>query len=106
MSCRRRGRDAHSGSRDRSSGHNRGLVTPEQFTDFAKTGSDTHRDLAILYARYQARLEELNLADPEEFNRLAISLMQNQTTLAASIDLRVVDGFDSFTDLLYNPYQG
>jgi hypothetical protein len=46
------------------------------------------------------------LADPEEFSRLAISLMQNQTTLAASIDLLVVDGFDSFTELLYNPYQG
>jgi len=43
----------------------RGLVTPEQFTEFARDGSDTHKDLAVLYARYQGRLEELNWADSE-----------------------------------------
>ncbi len=79
----------------------RGLVTPQQFTEFAQTGSDTQKDLAVLYTRYQARLEELNLADPEEFSRLVISLMQNQTTLVASIDLLIVDGFDSFDGTQY-----
>lgn len=79
----------------------RGLVTPEQFTEFTRTGSDTHKDLAVLYTCYQARLEELNLADPGAFSGLAISLMETQPTLAASIDLLIVDGFDSFNGAQY-----
>jgi ATP-dependent helicase/nuclease subunit B len=79
----------------------RGLVAPDNFTEFARTGSNTLKDLAILYSRYQARLEELNLADPEGFSGLAASLMEKQPTLAASIDLLIVDGFDSFNGAQY-----
>ena len=79
----------------------RGLVTPEQFTEYARIGSDTHKDLATLYSRYQARLEELNWADSESFSGMAIHLMEQQPSFAASIDLLIVDGFDSFNGAQY-----
>ena len=79
----------------------RGLVTPQQFTEFARTGTNTHKDLAVLYTRYQSRLQELNWADPEEFSGLALSLLEELPDLAASIDLLILDGFDSFNGAQY-----
>ncbi len=79
----------------------RGLVSPERFSEITHTSSFTQKDLTLLYSRYQARLKELNWADPEAFGELTISLMGTQPTVAASIDLLIVDGFDSFNGAQY-----
>ena len=83
----------------------RALVSPEQFTIFAQGGTPSQKDLAVLYTRYQARLRELNLADQEDLNWLAISALENQSTTASSIQLLIVDGFDSFNGAQYRVLQ-
>lgn len=83
----------------------RALVSPEQFTIFAQERTPSQKDLAVLYLRYQARLKELNLTDQEDLNWLAISALENQSTTASSIQLLIVDGFDSFNGAQYRVLQ-
>jgi ATP-dependent helicase/DNAse subunit B len=79
----------------------RALVSPERFTEFAQGGTPAQKDLAVLYTKYQARLRELNLTDQEDFNWLAISALENQSAIASSFQLLIIDGFDSFNGAQY-----
>jgi len=79
----------------------RSLVYPEQFLDFSRSGSAAQKDLAVLYSLYQARLRELNWADPEGISWLAVAALERQSAAAASIHFLVVDGFDSFNGAQY-----
>lgn len=74
----------------------RSLVYPEQFVEFARSGTNAQSELATLYTYYQARLRELNWADPEGISWLAVAALEHQSHVATSIQLLVVDGFDSF----------
>lgn len=76
-------------------------VSPEQFAEFTRAGTRTQKDLAALFTRYQARLGELNLADKEDIPWLAIQALENQASTVASIHLLIVDGFDSFSGVLF-----
>lgn len=78
------------------------LVYPEHFIDISRSGSTAQKELAILYSRYQARLHQLNLADPEGISWLAVEELEHQSQLADPIDLLIVDGFDSFNGVQYN----
>jgi ATP-dependent helicase/nuclease subunit B len=79
----------------------RSLISPERFTEFAQKGTPSQKDLAVLYTRYQAHLRELNLADKEDLNWIAISALENQSTIVSSIQLLIIDGFDSFNGAQY-----
>jgi ATP-dependent helicase/DNAse subunit B len=74
----------------------RALVSPERFAEFTRAGTSAQKDLAVLYTCYQSRLHELNLADQEDLNWRAVSALENQPLTASSIQLLIVDGFDSF----------
>ena len=75
----------------------RSLIYQEQFAEYARTGTPAQQELSILYTSYQNRLRELNWADPEGLSWLAVEVLHEQPDIAASIELLVVDGFDSFT---------
>jgi len=75
----------------------RALVYPEDFIEKTKNASPAQRELAQLYAAYQAKLKQLGWADREGLSWLAIAeLKANPTLLDNDIRLLVVDGFDSF----------
>lgn len=74
----------------------RTLIQPEDFIEYTRQGPPAQRELAVLYARYQARLRELDWADPDGLSWLAVAALENHPSLAAPIRLLVVDGFDSF----------
>jgi len=75
----------------------RSMIYPDQFLEFAQTGTQSQKELALLYERYQSRLRQLNWADPEGLSWLAVEVLENDSTIASSIRLLIVDGFDSFT---------
>ncbi len=75
----------------------RALVYPQKFLAYAQSGTQAQKELALLYARYQARLHELGWADPEGLSWLAVEALHGNPSLASPIRLLVVDGFDSFT---------
>ncbi len=75
----------------------RSLILPESFLEFTQNGTLAQQELALLYARYQSRLRELNWADQEGLSWLAVEALESNPAIAASIRLVVVDGFDSFT---------
>ena len=79
----------------------RSLIYPEQFLEFTRSGSPAQRDLAILYGRYQTRLQELNWADAEGISWLAVAALERQPEAASPIQLLIVDGFDSFNGAQY-----
>ena len=80
----------------------RSMIYPEQFLDFTQSGTPAQKDLAVLYAHYQSRLQELNWADTEGISWLAVAALDRQPTIASSIKLLIVDGFDSFNGLPEN----
>lgn len=73
------------------------LVFPEEFVGCTSNGTLAQQELASLYLLYQNRLRELGWADPEGLSWLAVEGLERQATVANSIQLLVVDGFDSFT---------
>ena len=75
----------------------RSLIYPDQFLAVTQSGTQAQKELALLYARYQLRLQELSWADSDGLSWLAVEALQNHPTAASSIRLLVVDGFDSFT---------
>ena len=75
----------------------RSLIYPEQFLKFTQGSTPAQKELAQLYARYQARLRELGWADPEGLSWLAVEALRHQPEIAAPIRLLVVDGFDFFS---------
>ena len=74
----------------------RAMVSPERFAEFARGGTSSQKDLAVLYIRYQAHLRKINLADEEDISWRAIDTLENQSSIASAIQLLIVDGFDSF----------
>ncbi len=74
----------------------RALVSPEKFYDYAKGGNASQKDLATLYSRYQARLQDLQWVDSEEISQLTVDALEKHPKAASEIRLLVVDGFDSF----------
>lgn len=83
--------------RDAFSELKRSLVLPDQLIEYAGNGTPAQQELANLYALYQNRLRELGWADSEGVGWLTMELMQADSTVANSIRLVVLDGFDSFT---------
>jgi ATP-dependent helicase/DNAse subunit B len=75
----------------------RSLVFPEQFVEFSQEGTRAQQELARVYLLYQTRLRELGWADSEGLSWLAVELLESHTTVAKSIRMLAVDGFDSFT---------
>jgi hypothetical protein len=75
----------------------RSLVYPKHFLEFSQGGPPAQKDLAVLYARCQARLQELNWADTEGIGWLAAAALERQPGAASVVQFLVVDGFDSFT---------
>jgi ATP-dependent helicase/DNAse subunit B len=75
----------------------RSLIFPEQFIRFAQGGTPAQQELAELYFSYQTRLRDLHWADAEGLSWLAVEALENHSSVARSICLLVVDGFDSFT---------
>jgi ATP-dependent helicase/DNAse subunit B len=75
----------------------RALIYPEAFVEQSQNASLAQRELAQLYLAYQARLRELGWADIEGLSWLAVeSLESNPALLDGTLQLLVVDGFDSF----------
>lgn len=75
----------------------RSLIFPEQFLKYSQGGSPAQQELAHLYFSYQMRLRELGWADPEGLSWLAVECLEQFSAVAKSIQLLVIDGFDSFT---------
>ncbi len=75
----------------------RSLIFPERFIEYSQHATPAQQELAGLYLLYQSRLRELGWADPEGLSWLAVETLEKHPDLANSIQLLVVDGFDSFT---------
>ncbi len=76
-------------------------IPPERFAAaVAATGDEPRlRELAMLYAAYQLRLQERSWADRAGMGWLAVAALQSAPALASDWPLLVVDGFDSFTQV-------
>lgn len=75
----------------------RALIYPEDFLERSKQSSPAQKELAQLYAAYQAKLKELNWADVEGVSWLAVAALEaNPNLMDGALQLLVVDGFDSF----------
>jgi hypothetical protein len=75
----------------------RSLVFPDKLIEYSKNGTSAQGELANLYLLYQSRLRKLGWADPEGLSWLAVELLEADPSVANSIRLIVLDGFDSFT---------
>ncbi len=84
--------------RDRFAELKRARVFPEVFEEKAGKHDPALLELAGLYASYQAKLHEVGWADPEGVNWLAVDALERDPSIAADIQLLIVDGFDSFND--------
>ncbi|MGQ9888638.1 MAG: PD-(D/E)XK nuclease family protein [Aggregatilineales bacterium] len=74
-------------------------LAPEAFVRAAQeSGRAKDRDLARIYAEYQARLVAHNLVDRDGEGWLALSALETEA-VALTLDLLVVDGYDEFTPL-------
>ena len=73
------------------------LVRPSRFLEYTRNAARNRLELAILYNRFLARLQELNWVDMEGQGWLAVDALEGHPTSAADIQLVVVDGFTSFT---------
>ncbi len=78
----------------------RALIYPEDFSgrSASPSASPAQQDLARLYQAYQDLLHIHQWADPEGLSWLAVEALQARPSLANSLSLLVVDGFDSFTN--------
>ena len=70
-------------------------INEQAFASAARTEKD--RELAEIYARYQAELRRQRLADVEGEGWLALAKLREQPQITAGVDLLIVDGFDQFT---------
>jgi len=82
--------------RDRFAELKRAQVWPETFLDIVKQDKAHLGEFARIYTVYQARLQELEWADPEGLNWLAVEELESEPDLATDWALLIVDGFDSF----------
>jgi ATP-dependent helicase/DNAse subunit B len=75
----------------------RALVYPETFIDSSKNTPLARQELAQLYATYQTKLRSMGWADFEGLSWLAVAALEEIPNLMDnSMQLLVVDGFDSF----------
>jgi ATP-dependent helicase/DNAse subunit B len=72
------------------------LIRPEQFSQVAQARGPKDRDLARIYAAYQAFLRERSLVDRHGAGWLAVEHLERSDPLPVPLDLLVVDGFDQF----------
>jgi ATP-dependent helicase/DNAse subunit B len=72
------------------------LIRPEQFAQVARSRGPKDRDLARIYAAYQAFLRERGLVDRHGAGWLAVEHLERGDPLPVPLDLLVVDGFDQF----------
>ncbi len=70
------------------------LIDPSKFENAAATAKE--RELAQIYTRYQAMLQNHKLVDREGEGWLAVEALEQQSALAAGVDLLIVDGYDQF----------
>lgn len=70
-------------------------VFPDTYLAAAQTAKD--RELATIYATYQQWMQNYDLVDREGEGWLALEALENELTLAADVDLLLVDGYDQFT---------
>jgi ATP-dependent helicase/nuclease subunit B len=75
----------------------RSLVDPDDLRAYCQARTLAHQELAQLYIRYQNQLRALQWADPEGVNWLATAALEKNPQALSSIQLLVVDGFDSFS---------
>ena len=73
------------------------LIDPKAFEQAAST--EKERELAQIYMRYQATLQQHALVDREGEGWLAVEALEKQPKLAAGVDLLIVDGYDQFNHL-------
>jgi hypothetical protein len=75
----------------------RSLIYPEAFVEQSKNAALAQRELAQLYLAYQTRFRDLDWAYTEGLSWLAVaSLESNPALLDGTLQLLIVDGFDSF----------
>ncbi|MCE5257498.1 MAG: exodeoxyribonuclease V subunit gamma [Chloroflexi bacterium] len=74
----------------------RAMVDPADLRRYAAGETPAQQELARIYARYQARLQELDWADQEGYSWLAVAALRDAPRLACCYDLLVFDGFDTF----------
>jgi len=75
-------------------------ISPDRFFKYTQTSTPARHELAVLYARFVTRLQELNWIDQEGQIWLAISALEGNPQAAADIRLVVADGFSFFTAAL------
>ena len=75
-------------------------ISPDRFFEYTQTSTPARHELAVLYARFVTRLQELNWIDQEGQIWLAISALEGNPQAAADIRLVVADGFSFFTGAL------
>jgi ATP-dependent helicase/DNAse subunit B len=75
----------------------RGDVTPEQFQAANRGGLPRQRELAELYARYEAALSSAKLVDGEGLLIAARDALRGSPALCGQLALVVADGFTDFT---------
>ncbi len=72
-------------------------ISPDQFLDYTGTSPRARQELAILYARFIAQLEEIGWIDRDGQIWEAITALESDPKAAAHIRLLVVDGFGAFS---------
>jgi len=70
-------------------------VYPDAFKQASTSAKD--RELALIYAQYQAYLQRFELVDREGEGWLALEALETNPTLGPDVDLLLVDGYDQFT---------
>ncbi len=75
-----------------------GLVSPDHFLAVAQDRGEKDREVARIYAAYQAFLQQRRLVDRHGAGWLAIEHL-GHAPLPATVKLLVVDGFDQFHDV-------
>ena len=77
----------------------RALIAPEAFQAALRAREPRLREMAAIYRAYQEGLRTLGWADREGAGWLAARALQDHADLLQSLELLVVDGFDSFSPL-------
>ena len=75
----------------------RAFVTPAELIGYTQNLPPAQKELASLYLRYQSKLREIGWIDADDFGWLALQALDQQPQFAASLQLLLVDGFDTFT---------
>ena len=77
----------------------RAMLPPDQLLEALGEAPPRLREMAAIYHAYQEGLRTLGWADREGAGWLAVRALQNLPELLRSVELLIVDGFDSFSPL-------